>query len=275
MTPLRILSWNVNSIRKRLAQLARIAEEQAPDVICLQETKVGDAHFPHAETARLGYAHAATSGHGGYNGVAILSRHPLTEVRRHARRGLDDGRHVSAVLTPPDGPAVALHSLYVPAGGEEPDPRRNSKFADKLAFVDDAADWFAGEYGFRDPVVLTGDLNIAPLPSDVWNHHKMQRRIGHTDLDIAALDRLRRSLNWVDAVREIIPPEDPVFTWWSYRQSEFRTDGKGWRLDHIWVSPGLKDQIASAEVLVDARHWTPPSDHAPVLVTLRGKPNYL
>lgn len=155
------------------------------------------------------------------------------------------------------------------AGGEAPDPRINDKFAEKLKILDDASDYFSVRYGFRDRVILTDDLNIAPLPCDVWDHHKMQPCIGHTNLDIAAMDHLRRSLNWIDVVREIVPPDDPVFTWWSYRQSEFRTDSKGWRLDHIWVSPGLKEDIHTAEVLVDVRHWTPPSDHSPVLVTLR------
>ncbi|MCB2106552.1 MAG: endonuclease/exonuclease/phosphatase family protein, partial [Rhodobacteraceae bacterium] len=203
-----------------------------------------------------------------YNGVAILSRHPLREIEVHARRGKHDGRHVAAWVDVARAEPVKVHSLYVPAGGEEPDPRVNAKFADKLKFIDDCADHFAGSYGFRDRVVLTGDLNIAPLPSDVWNHHLMSKRIGHTAYDIAALDRLRRSLNWVDAVREIIPPDDPVFTWWSYRQSEFKVDSKGWRLDHVWVTPGLKDSVANAEVLVDVRNWTPASDHAPVMVRL-------
>ncbi len=266
---MRILSWNINSIRKRLDQLKRIADDYAPDVLCLQETKVGDLSFPHDVVASLGFAHRATYGFGGYNGVAILSRHPLHNVEQHTRRGKADGRHISAIVTPKDRAAFSVHSLYVPAGGEAPDPRINDKFADKLKFIDDTADHFAAAYGFRDPVVLTGDLNIAPLPSDVWDHHKMQKRIGHTDLDIAAMDRLRRSLNWIDVVREVVPQDDPVFTWWSYRQSEFRTDSKGWRLDHIWVSPGLKDNIHTAEVLVDVRHWTPPSDHAPVMMTLK------
>ena len=155
------------------------------------------------------------------------------------------------------------------AGGEAPDPRINDKFSEKLKILDDASDYFSVGYGFRDRVILTDDLNIAPLPCDVWDHHKMQPCIGHTNHDIAAMDHLRRSLNWNDVVREIVQPDNPVFTWWSYRQSEFRTDSKGWRLDHIWVSPGLKEDIHTAEVLVDVRHWTPPSDHSPVLVTLR------
>lgn len=269
MTSLKIISWNVNSIRKRLSHLERITETYAPDVICLQETKASDAAFPFEAMRALGFAHIATYGYGGYNGVAILSKHPLSNIALHTRREKSDGRHISATMTPENSAPIDIHSVYVPAGGEAPDPRINDKFADKLAFIDCTADYFAAAYGFRDCVVLTGDLNIAPLPSDVWDHHKMQKRIGHTDYDIAALDRLRRSLNWTDAVREIIPPDDPVFTWWSYRQSEFKVDSRGWRLDHIWVSPGLKDFISSAEVLVDVRHWAPASDHAPVLVTLK------
>lgn len=265
---MRIVSWNVNSIRKRLSNLERLADTYTPDVICLQETKTGDKTFPTADVMRMGFDHIAMYGYGGYNGVAILSKHPLSDVQTHTRRGKTDGRHISALVTPPAGEPVSVHTLYVPAGGEAPDPRINDKFADKLSFIDCAADHFAAAHGFRDRVVLTGDLNIAPLPCDVWDHHKMSRRIGHTDHDIAAIDRLRRSLNWTDAVREIIPADDPVFTWWSYRQSEFRVDSRGWRLDHIWVSPGLKDHISSAEVLVDVRHWTPASDHAPVLVRL-------
>lgn len=266
---MKIVSWNVNSIRKRLPHLERLAEIYAPDVICLQETKTADAAFPAADVTRMGFTHAAIYGHGGYNGVAILSRFPLSDTRNHVRRDKSDGRHISAVVHAPDREPVTVHNLYVPAGGETPDPRVNPKFADKLAFIDCAADHLAGAHGFRDRVVLTGDLNIAPLPADVWDHHRMSRRIGHTDYDIAAIDRLRRALNFTDAVREIVPADDPVFTWWSYRQSEFKVDSRGWRLDHIWVSPGLRERIADAEVLVDVRHWTPASDHAPVLVKLR------
>jgi exodeoxyribonuclease-3 len=265
---LRIVSWNINSVRKRLDQLARLVHDYAPDVICLQETKVADDSFPHDDVATLGFPHRAVFGYGGYNGVAILSRHPLQGAVQHPRRGKHDGRHISARVVPENSAPFVAHSLYVPAGGDEPDPRVNARFADKLTFIDDAADFFAAEHGFRDRVVLTGDLNIAPLASDVWNHKLMSRRIGHTPHDIAAIERLRRSLNWIDVVREVIPAEDPVFTWWSYRQTEFLVDSKGWRLDHIWVSPGLKDAIAGAEVLVTARNWRPPSDHAPVMVTL-------
>lgn len=124
----------------------------------------------------------------------------------------------------------------------EADARRDGRYLAARVVPDNAAVFLSAEHGLRDRVVLTGDLDIAPLPTDVWNHKLMSRRIGHTPHDIAAMERLRRLLNWIDAVREAIPPEDPVFNWWSYRQTEFKIDSKGWR---------------------------PPSDRAPVMVTLR------
>ncbi|MEQ9447633.1 MAG: exodeoxyribonuclease III, partial [Rhodospirillaceae bacterium] len=145
----------------------------------------------------------------------------------------------------------------------------NPKFAHKLRFIDTVADYFAGGFGFRDDLIVAGDLNVAPLPADVWDHAKLSRVVTHTPVEIAALERMKRSLNFVDVVREIIPPNDPVFTWWSYRAADWQAVNKGRRLDHLWVSPGLKDRIGGAEVLADVRNWTPPSDHVPVVLKLR------
>ncbi len=135
-----IISWNINSIRKRLGHIERLVDAHAPDVLCLQETKASDAAFPIDAVRKLGFDHIATYGYGGYNGVAILSKHPLTDIQRHARRQKTDGRHISAVMTPEGAAPMTVHSVYVPAGGEEPDPRINDKFADKLAFIDCCAD---------------------------------------------------------------------------------------------------------------------------------------
>jgi exodeoxyribonuclease-3 len=269
---LSILSWNINSVRKRLGALARLAETTAADVICLQETKVEDDSFPAAAIAAMGYPYQALAGQRAYNGVAILSRWPLDRIAVHRHGGRAEARHVAATLvpgagTPLDRP-VAIHSLYVPAGGEIPDPALNPKFAHKLAFMDAVADHFAGGYGFRDPIVLAGDLNVAPLPADVWDHLKLSRIVTHTPVEIAALERIKRALAFTDVVREIIPPDDPVFTWWSYRAADWQAANRGRRLDHIWVTAPLKDRIAAAEVLVDVRHWNPPSDHVPVVLRL-------
>ncbi len=269
---LSILSWNVNSIRKRLDGFARLVETTDADVICLQETKVTNVLFPAGEIAAMGYPHQAVVGQAGYNGVAILSRWPLHDIERHHHCDRDDARHVSATLLPGDGvpteTPVSIHSIYIPAGGDIPDAEKNPKFAHKLRFIDAIADHFASRHGFRDPMVIAGDLNVAPLPADVWDHVKLSKIVTHTPIEIAALDRFKRSLAFIDVVREIVPADDPVFTWWSYRAADWQVLNKGRRLDHIWVTTPLKDRIAEVEVLTDVRRWQPPSDHVPVLLRL-------
>jgi exodeoxyribonuclease-3 len=264
---LTIASWNVNSVRRRLPLCERLAELTNADIICLQETKCSEAAFPGELFASLGYAHQAHAGQGGYNGVAILSRVPLRNVKRHQHCGRTDARHICAEIDY-GGDALSVHSIYVPAGGDLPDVSLNPKFAHKLSFIDALGDLFAAEHGLRDLAVAAGDFNVAPLPADVWDHAKLSRVVTHTPIEIAALERMKRSLYFIDAVREIVPPDDPVFTWWSYRASDWQAVNKGRRLDHIWVTPALKERIAGIEVLTDVRHWIPASDHVPVVLKL-------
>jgi exodeoxyribonuclease-3 len=272
---LSVVSWNINSIRRRLEGLARLIETTGADVICLQETKTADETFPTAEVAAMGYPHQAIAGERRGNGVAILSRWPLENVVRHHHCGRTEARHIAAMIVPGAGAPVAqphaIHSLYIPAGGPDPNPATNPKFAHKLAFMDAVADHFAGHYGYRDPIVLAGDLNVAPLPSDVWDHARLVRVVTHTPIEIAALERLKRALSFVDVVREVVPEQDPVFTWWSYRAGDWQALNKGRRLDHIWVTAPLRHQIREVDVLIDVRHWQPPSDHVPVLLRLTGE----
>jgi exodeoxyribonuclease-3 len=270
---LSVVTWNINSVRRRLEGLARLVETTQADVICLQETKAHDDCFPGAAIADLGYPHQAIAGERRGNGVAILSRYPLEMVERHHHCERTDARHISAVIAPGGGAAIAepisLHSIYVPAGGEEPDPEVNPKFAHKLKFMDSIADHFAGGYGFRDPMIIAGDFNVAPLPADVWDHVKLSKIVTHTPIEIAALDRMKRALAFVDVVREVIPAHDPVFTWWSYRAADWQALNKGRRLDHIWITSPLKDRIGAVDVMVDVRHWQPASDHVPVMLKLK------
>ena len=260
---LKIASWNINSVRRRLPLLERLADESQADVICLQETKANAEHFPTEAVAAMGFEHQAVSGFGGYNGVAVLSKRPLGEINRYPHCGRNDARHISAVV---DG--ISVHSLYIPAGGDLPCTARNPKFAHKLKFVEAVADHFAGNHGYRDAMVVAGDFNIAPLPADVWDHVKLSRIVTHTPIEIAALERMKRSLQFIDTLREVVHEDDPVFTWWSYRASDWQAANKGRRLDHIWVTQPLKAHIKTVEVLTDIRHWTPPSDHVPVILTL-------
>ncbi len=264
--PLRIVTWNINSLRLRLPLLARLAEALDPDVICLQETKVPDELFPAEAPAALGYPFVARRGMKGYNGVAILSRIPLAPVNiapDWCARG--DCRHIAVTLDVASGP-VELHDFYVPAGGDVPDRAENPKFAHKLDFVAEATQWFAG----RPPLartVLVGDLNIAPLEHDVWSHKQLLTVVSHTPAETAGLLAWQRT-RFVDAVRHFVPEDRKLYTWWSYRNRDWRASDRGRRLDHIWVSPDLTDALRNHTVLKDARDWPAGSDHVPVCVEL-------
>lgn len=259
---MRVATWNVNSVRLRLDLLARAARVLDPDVVCLQEIKVETEHFPGAALAKIGYPHQVVEGFKGYNGVAILSRRPLTPLRPNPWCGRRDGRHAAARL---EG-GVEIHSLYVPAGGDMPDREVNEKFAHKLDFVAELAQWCAERRPGRR--IWAGDFNIAPLETDVWSHRQLLNVVSHTPVEVAGLDRAMAAWGWCDAVRAHIPPEERLYTWWSYRNRTWPGSDRGRRLDHIWVTPRLRPRLRGAQVLREARGWPNPSDHVPVAVDI-------
>ncbi len=262
---MRIATWNINSVRLRLGQAFRLIDEAEPDVLCLQETKVADDLFPRAPFAERGYRHVAVAGFKGWHGVAIVSRLPLRDVAVHHWCGRRDGRHVSARL--PGG--IEVHNVYVPSGGDLPDPATNEKFAHKLQFLDDMAAWWPGHRTTGDRLVLTGDLNVAPLETDVWSHVQLLDVVSHTPVEVDRLGTLQRSLDWVDAVRHFVPAGQRLYTWWSYRARDWQASDRGRRLDHVWVTPPLVPALRAATVLKQVRGWPPrPSDHVPVVVEL-------
>lgn len=265
---MKILTWNINSVRLRLDLLLRLAAERTPDVICLQETKTPDVFFPAEALAQAGYAHQHFTGIKGYNGVAILSRHPLSDQAVHPRCGRDDARHVSARVKAPDG-SFELHNVYIPAGGYEPDVEANEKFRHKLDFIDDLSAWFSSKRQKTDAMVVVGDLNVAPLEHDVWDSRKMQNVVSHTPIEREKFAALYRSCDWRDAARRFVPASEKLYTWWSYRAPDWATADKGRRLDHVWVTPPLETKLTAHETLKDARGWERPSDHVPVLIDLK------
>ena len=262
---LTIASWNVNSVRLRFDALARIAAEHAPDVLCLQEIKVADDLFPRDVFRDLGYPHLAIAGQPGYHGVAVAARKPFAAVERRDWCGKGDRRHLAVRLAN----GLTVQNFYVPAGGDIPDPKLNDKFAHKLQFVAEMAAWFARNAARDGRTVLVGDLNIAPLETDVWSHRQLLKVVSHTPVEVAALAQVQQSRDWVDAVRHFIPPEQKLYTWWSYRAADWEASDRGRRLDHVWVTPDLKPALRAARVIREARGFATPSDHVPVLVTLK------
>jgi exodeoxyribonuclease III len=261
---LRITTWNANSVRLRADALRRIMAACRPDVLCLQETKVEDDLFPLTILDELGLRHRHLHGQKSYNGVAILSRLPLGGCRNHKWCGIDHCRH--AVATLPGG--IEVHNLYVPAGGDVPDPEVNPKFRHKLDMIGELTAHFAARAGDGAKIVLVGDLNIAPLETDVWSHRQLLGVVSHTPVETEAMARWQGSYGFVDAVRAVIPPDQKLYSWWSYRNRDWAASDRGRRLDHVWLSPALAPSLVTAEVLREARGWPEPSDHVPVTVEL-------
>ncbi|NNG03912.1 MAG: exodeoxyribonuclease III, partial [Inquilinus sp.] len=156
-----------------------------------------------------------------------------------------------------------------PAGGDIPDPERNEKFAHKLQVLDEMTAWWLADRSADRPMVLVGDLNIAPLETDVWSHRQLLDVVSHTPIEVDKLTAMQRSLGWVDAVRTFVPPEQKLFSWGSYRARDWEASDRGRRLDHIWTTPPLAPALRGAGVERAARGWAPkPSDHVPVWVDL-------
>ncbi len=260
---MRLMTWNINSVRLRLPLLQKLIEDTEADIICLQETKTPDEHFPTDALKDAGYEHQHFHGMKGYNGVAILSKHPFEKPEIHHRTGKEDCRHIAAQFE-----NFQLHNLYIPAGGYEPDRKINDKFGHKLDFVDEMADWFAENLKPKKPVVAVGDFNIAPFENDVWSHKQLLKVVSHTPEETTRLEKMRKSLNWVDTSREFIPYEEKCYTWWSYRNRDWKKSNRGRRLDHIWVTQPLKEKLQDHHILTHVRDWERTSDHVPVILDL-------
>jgi exodeoxyribonuclease-3 len=257
---LTIATWNINSVRLRAELVAAFLKAEAPDVLCLQEIKSPAEKVPYDVFAELGYAHAVVRGQKGYNGVAIFGRVPLEDAGHVDWCAKGDARHVAARL--PGG--AALHNFYVPAGGDEADPETNPKFAHKLQFLDEMAEWGASGNG---PAILVGDLNIAPLEEDVWSHKQLLKVVSHTPVEVEALGRVQAAGGWLDVTRDHLPAPEKLYSWWSYRARDWAEADRGRRLDHIWSRGGVAAVPGSSRVLRDWRGAEKPSDHVPVLAS--------
>ncbi|HEY7958762.1 MAG TPA: exodeoxyribonuclease III, partial [Sphingomicrobium sp.] len=160
---LKIASWNINSVRARTGLVERLIKEQQPDILCLQETKVLDGIFPSELFQRHGYVHIALNGQRMHHGVAILSRVPIRDPGKHDWQDNGEARHIGVRLEC----GIRVENVYVPAGGDTPDRELNSKFGQKLDFIERMTRW---SDALSEPTIIVGDFNVAPLECDVWSH---------------------------------------------------------------------------------------------------------
>jgi exodeoxyribonuclease III len=258
----RIATWNVNSVTARLPRLVDWLEQAAPDVACLQETKVGNDAFPAGSVMALGYE-VASHGTGRWNGVAVLSRVGLTDVVR----GLpgdpgfpDESTPEARTLAATCGP-VRVRSVYVPNGRAPDDPH----YAYKLRWLAALASAVAGDASGGPPFALMGDFNVAPADDDVWDPAAFIGSTHVTPDERAALAALRGT-GLTDVVPRIAKGPHP-YTYWDYRAGAFAKN-MGMRIDLVYANAALAAAVTDAWVDREARKGKGPSDHAPVIVDL-------
>ena len=255
-----LATWNINSVRLREPIVLQLLQDEAPDVLCLQECKSPVELIPTEGFAELGYTHMVARGQKGYNGVAILSKLPLQDAGGLDLANLGHARHVAATL--PNG--VTIHNHYVPAGGDVPDREKNEKFGQKLDYLTELRDIFNVQKPER--AILVGDLNIAPREDDVWNHKKLLKIVSHTPIEVEHFNNVMVAGDWVDVTRQDIP-EGLLYSWWSYRAKDWDEADKGRRLDHIWATSDISASAHSSRVMRVVRGWEKPSDHVPVFAS--------
>ncbi len=261
---LSLVSWNVNSVRLRMEQVAQFLGEHAPDIICLQEIKCQSHEFPHDAFRAAGYPHILVTGQKGWHGVALASKIPfeMHDTPAFCRRG--EARAQAIRIADTD-----IWNFYIPAGGDVPDRTTNDKFDHKLEFYERMTTHLQARPKDQ-PLLICGDLNIAPGEHDVWSHRQMLKVVSHTPAEIAAFEAFLAHGELHDPFRAAYPVPQKIATWWSYRAADFRKSNRGLRLDHILLNPGLMGRVQGsieARIHDTVREWERPSDHAPVQVT--------
>ncbi|MDT4969741.1 MAG: exodeoxyribonuclease [Acidobacteriota bacterium] len=250
---MKIATWNVNSVIARLPLVTRWLESAKPDVLCLQELKCIDEKFPLDQFRDLGY-HAEVFGQRTYNGVAILSRTPPTDVQRGFPND-EEGAHSRLIAATVDG--VRVVNVYIPNGQFV----GSDKYRFKLEWIQRLQRYF-DIHKTDEPVLLCGDFNVAPEERDVHDPVLWEGRILCSMREREALEQLK-GWGFRDAFR--LHTEDAGhFSWWDYRMGSFRRDA-GLRIDHIWVSDPLARTCKESWIDKEPRTWERPSDHTPVI----------
>jgi len=258
---MRIATWNVNSIRQRIAHLLRWLEEASPDVVCLQELKCTDDAFPRLEVEGAGY-HVETHGQKTFNGVAILSRSRPEEVTRGLAGDDADShsRYLEAVIPAGSG-VVRVASIYLPNGN----PPQTDKYPYKLGFMERLRRRAGELLRLEEKLVLAGDYNVIPDPIDARDPAAWATDALFLPQTRAAFRRLL-ALGLTDAFRACDPAPDR-YSFWDYQAGAFQKNN-GIRIDHLLLSPQAADALVSCHIDKKTRGWDKPSDHVPVVVEL-------
>jgi exodeoxyribonuclease-3 len=254
---MRIATWNVNSIRARHDRLVNWLKKHNPDVLCLQELKVEEPKYPRDALAELGYV-SAINAQKTYNGVAILSKHPLAQVAVGMADGVEDpqARLVAATVN-----GVRVISVYVPNG----ESLTSEKWPYKLTWMQRLRNWLDRHESKDTPLVLCGDFNVAPDAIDTYDPALWEGETLYHPKAREALENVRQ-FGLVDTFRLKHPGEEKCYSWWDYRQLGFQK-GKGLRIDHIYATQRLADRCTESVIDREERKGDAPSDHAPVIST--------
>jgi exodeoxyribonuclease-3 len=257
---MRIATWNVNSVNARLETVVKWFEAAQPDVACLQEIKCVDEKFPAEPFERLGY-NVAVHGQKTYNGVALLSKTPLEDVRKGLPEGDGDdhARYIEAVVSGPRPVRVA--SIYLPNGN----PVATEKFAYKLAWMARLHRHAQALLELEEPLVLTGDYNVIPEPRDAEFPKNWEDDALFQPQSRAAF----RALKWLGLTDAFLEADGAAgaYTFWDYQAGAWQRNN-GIRIDHALLSPQAADALAGVSIHRDVRAWDKPSDHVPLVVEL-------
>ncbi len=255
---MKIATFNINNINKRLENLLDWLKQAKPDVVCLQELKAEQAAFPARALSAIGYE-AVWQGERSWNGVAILARDREPVLTRSTLPGNADDRQARYIEAAVNG--VLIASLYLPNGNPQPGP----KFAYKLAWFERLTQHAAGLLAAGVPVVLAGDYNVVPAPQDIYPTKSLDHNALIQPASRAAFARLLAQ-GWTDALRTL-QPEGPLWTFWDYKFDRWAAD-KGMRLDHFLLSPALGQRLIDGGVDHWVRAAENASDHAPAWIEL-------
>ncbi|MDB5571111.1 MAG: xthA 3 [Hyphomicrobiales bacterium] len=257
---MRIATWNVNSVRQRLDHLLTWLKEAEPDVVCLQEIKCQDEAFPRLEIESAGY-NVAVHGQKGFNGVAILSKHPIEEPRMGLPGDDEDAhsRYIEALVSH-DGKVTRVASIYLPNGNGGAE-----KYAYKLAWMERLRLHAAELLKLEEALVLAGDFNVIPEPRDAKTPAMWVNDALFLPETRAAWRRIA-NLGLTDALRAVTDAGD-VFTFWDYTSGAWRRN-EGIRIDHLLLSPQAADRLKTVAIDKHVRGWEKPSDHVPIRIDL-------